>query len=366
MEAGARHNKPAETAPMTEEDAVPISIDILNRRATRFVLWTPRSQTTPSQLVIGRLRAGNPPAVEGIRLIALAAVSGVAGLFEVAAADCGPDDGVVYHYWFEADDSRSNLHPPSRVVVTDPFATCVDWRVVPPGATANAQPASVIRYAGQGKLADGDPAGESATLETPDAPDKLSPNNQLVIYELPTAWKLSRSLNEPGRAAATFLDVAALIDERIGGANFAELSLLDRGEAYLADLGVNALELLPPADSFFKREWGCDTSHYLDPDYELGYPEGNLSPTANRDLARLADACHRKNIRFFIDAVMAFAKEEPYNHIDAPDFCIDDPGADPNDPDALTSGRADGSRTLRNGFGSTLWRSGPTLARASG
>jgi pullulanase len=101
---------------------------------------------------------------------------------------------------------------------------------------------------------------------------------------------------------------------------------------------------------------GYDTSHYLSPDYDLGYPEGNLSPTANRDLARLVDACHRKGIRFFIDAVMAFAKEEPYNHIDAADFCIDDPGADPNDPDALTSGRADGSRTPRNGFGSTLWR----------
>jgi pullulanase len=53
---------------------------------------------------------------------------------------------------------------------------------------------------------------------------------------------------------------------------------------------------------------------------------------------------------------MAFAKEEPYNHIDAPDFCIDNPNADPNDPDALTSGRSDGSRSPRDGFGSTLWR----------
>jgi pullulanase len=88
----------------------------------------------------------------------------------------------------------------------------------------------------------------------------------------------------------------------------------------------------------------------------LGYPEGDLSPTANKDLARLVDACHQKGIRFFIDAVMAFAKEEPYNHIDAPDFYIDDPQADPNDPDAKTSGRADGSRDFRKNFGSTLWR----------
>src|ERR1051326_9400657 len=57
---------------------------------------------------------------------------------------------------------------------------------------------------------------------------------------------------------------------------------------------------------------GYDTAHYLAPDYEPGYPEGNLSPTANRDLAALVSACHRKRIRVFIDAVMAFAKEEPY------------------------------------------------------
>jgi len=41
IEAGARHNEPAKTAPMTEEDAVPIGIDILNRRETRFALGSP-------------------------------------------------------------------------------------------------------------------------------------------------------------------------------------------------------------------------------------------------------------------------------------------------------------------------------------
>jgi len=337
---------------------MPITNNILDRRTTRFVLWSPRPQVAPPRLVIGRLRPGNPPDVESVRLspISLVPVAAAAGLFEIAAADCGLDDGVVYHYWFEVDDSRSPQHPPARVAVTDPFATCVDWRIFPPGVIDNKQPAAVIRYLGQGQLVDADPGGEAAVFEAPDAPDKLPPNNQLVIYELPTAWTLTRSLNAPERAAATFLDVASLVDERIGGANFAELSLLDMGKAYLVDLGVNALELLPPADSFFKREWGYDTSHYLAPDYELGYPEGDLSPTANKDLARLVDACHQKDIRFFIDAVMAFAKQEPYNHIDAPDFYIDDPENDPNDPDAKTSARGDGSQAIRNGFGNTLWR----------
>lgn len=47
MEVGARSNVPAATKSMIEEDAVPISNDILNRRATRFVLWSPRMQVVP-------------------------------------------------------------------------------------------------------------------------------------------------------------------------------------------------------------------------------------------------------------------------------------------------------------------------------
>src|SRR5271170_3913997 len=322
---------------LASEPAMPISADILDRRTTGFVLWDPRSQTAPPQLVVGQLVPGNPPAVAGVRRVALAPAPDADGLFEVSAAACGLVDGAVYHYWFEIDDSRSSQQPPARIAVTDPFATCVDWRVFPPGATGSSQPAAVIRYLGQGRLADADPGGESAVFTEPDAPNTLSPNNQLVIYELPTAWALSRSLNEPERAVATFLDVAALLDERIGGANFAELSLLDAGQAYLADLGINALELLPPADSFYKREWGYDTSHYLAPDYELGYPEGNLSPTANRDLADLVDACHRKGIRFFLDVVMAFAQHEAYQTLNLDDFYITDPGVDLGDPDSHTS-----------------------------
>ncbi len=329
--------------------------DILDRRAAAFVLWSPRAQSEPPNLVIGRLRPGNPPALDDVRRLALAPAANADGLFEIAASACGLEDGAVYHYWFELDDSRSDRSPPPRVLVTDPFAYCVDWRALP-DATNNTQPAAVIGHGG-GRLVACDPGGETATFAEPDAPDKLAPNNRLVIYELPTAWALARTLSEPGRATATFLDVAALVDERIGGANFAGLSLLAPGRAYLADLGVNALELLPPADSFYKREWGYGTSHYLAPDHDLGYPEGNLSATANRDLARLVDACHRKGIRFFVDVVMGFAKEEPYKSIDAPDFCIEDPGAQPDDPDALTSGRGgDGRREVRNGFGSTLWR----------
>ena len=336
---------------------MPISADILDRRTTGFVLWSPRPQATAPVLVLSNFRPGNPPGIINVRRVPLAPAPGVpVGLWELPAADCGLSVGTIYHYWLEVDDSRSTATPPARVAVTDPFARSVDWRVFPPNAPDFLQPASVVRYAAIGRLEECDPNGEVGVFGAPDAPGALPPNNRLVIYELPTAWTLSAAFSQPERGAATFADVAALADERIGGANFAELEVLRPGTAYLEELGVNALELLPPADSRFNREWGYGTSHYLAPDYELGFPEGNLSPTPNRDLTRLVEALHRKGIRFFVDVVMAFAQEDPYNRIDAPNFHIDDPRATPTDADALTSGRSGGRRDFRDGFGSTLWR----------
>jgi 1,4-alpha-glucan branching enzyme len=57
-----------------------------------------------------------------------------------------------------------------------------------------------------------------------------------------------------------------LIDVNATGANFDNLAVTQAGKTYLLDLGINAIELLPPADSFFKRDWGYDTAHYLAPD----------------------------------------------------------------------------------------------------
>jgi pullulanase len=169
-------------------------------------------------------------------------------------------------------------------------------------------------------------------------------------------WVISRGLNETYCDVGTFRDARALVDEKVGGANFANLDLLRPGCSYLSELGINAMELLPPADSFFKRVWGYDTAHFLAPDYELGFPEGNASPTANLDLIALVKACHEHDIRVFVDMVMAFGREEAYEHIDFPNFYIAHPDEDPSDPDALTSIRGYGTRGLRDGFGSTLFR----------
>ena len=279
------------------------------------------------------------------------------GLWELPADDnsLSLSPGQIYHYWIEVDNSRST-NAGTRIAVTDPFAACIDWRVFYPDDPNFTQPVSVVRYLGNGTLEDCYPNGEKAELATPDEPQKLPKNNQIVIYELSTAWTISRSYSQSERDSSIFLDVAALADESLGGANFAELDILAKGSSYLSSLGTNAVELLPPADSLYNREWGYGTSHYLAPDYELGYPEGNYSPTANRDLAQLVSSLHAKQIRFFVDVVMTFAKEDPYNYIDVENFHIDDSNSVPNDPDAKTSGRTDGRRDTRNGFGSTLFR----------
>jgi pullulanase len=220
---------------------------------------------------------------------------------------------------------------------------------------ADRQPASVIRLQ-EGRLSAVDPGGETASFLNDPRPDALPANNHLVIYELPSAWTRVQDSGINERGVGTFKDVLALVDEAAGGANFEGLNVLDLHRSYLTELGVNALELLPPADSFFKRAWGYDTSHFLAPDWELGFPDGQAASTSNADLAALVESCHRHGIRFFIDVVMAFGRNEAYQWIDFDDFYVAAPSKDPADPDAFTSRRGDGNQAFRDGFGSTVFR----------
>jgi 1,4-alpha-glucan branching enzyme len=277
-------------------------------------------------------------------------VPNVNGLWSVAARNCGLAEGDIVHYWFEVD--HGNPQPLGVVRCTDPAAHTVDWRLT---SESGSQPAAVLQFS-DGQLVVCDPGGERPDFSGDVSLDQLPLNNRLVIYELPTAWTRAQGQGQRERAIGTFRDVRALVDEAVGGANFEGLPILAPGRSYLSELGVNSLELLPPADSFFKREWGYDTAHYLAPDHDLGFPEGHSSSTANSDIASLVVACHRHRIRFFVDMVMAFSRVEPYQTIDFDDFYIDDPKPHPEDPDALTSGRGDGHKDLRDGFGSTLFR----------
>ena len=148
----------------------------------------------------------------------------------------------------------------------------------------------------------------------------------------------------------------ALVDPNEPAANFNGLAVTHPGRSYLAEeLGINVLQLLPPADSAYVREWGYGTTNFFAPDFELGFPSDSSHPTPNRDLRDLVTACHAHGLRFFIDVVMAFAKTSPYLAAATDDFFILSPKSDPADPDAHNS-RGTDDNNFRDGFGSTLFR----------
>ena len=136
--------------------------------------------------------------------------------------------------------------------------------------------------------------GETPSFLGEPMPDALPPNNRLVIYELPTAWARAGSTGGREVGVGSFRDVIALIDAHAAGATFEDLDVTQPGRSYLAEeLGVNALELLPAADSVYNREWGYGTTNYFAPDFELGFPAPYSWPAPNRDLAELVRSCHR-------------------------------------------------------------------------
>src|SRR5207253_3939881 len=245
----------------------------------------------------------------------------------------------------------------SRIACTDPTAFSVDWRLLAPRLPAphiadDQDPAAVVKFR-NGKLVPCDAAGETFDPAPAVAANKSAANNRMVIYELPTSWARIDPQGDPQIGVGSFRDVMALVDKTAEAANFAGQPALALGRSHFEELGINALELLPPADSFVNREWGYATSNYFAPDYDLGLPKGNSSPTANTDLVRLVTLCHERGIRFIIDVVMAFGTRCPMENVNFPDFHIN-AQAEPNDPDANQSG----NQGQRADFGGKLWRYG--------
>lgn len=67
---------------------------------------------------------------------------------------------------------------------------------------------------------------------------------------------------------------------------------------YLADLGVDAIEIMPPVEFPGTRGWGYDGVDLYAPHHAYGGPDG---------LKRLIDACHQRGLGVIIDVV--------YNHL---------------------------------------------------
>ena len=336
-----------------------IITNIFTRKEQNFVLWRVAQTTPPPKLIIGQLKPGAPITFQNEQQFALRQATDFADLWEIPAAECNLTNGQVYHYWFEVTDAHRK-RTGQRIRVTDPFAFSVDWRMLadkPSGAEYNDDdryPAATVLFI-DGRLVPCDASGERAVLNIEPSLDKLAPNNRIVIYEIPTAWSRKTSDGVLDIGVGTFRDVSALIDEDESGTNFSDLSVTQPGRAYLTELGINTIQLLPPADSIFNREWGYGTTNFFAPDFDLGYSQDYSFPVPNRDLSTLVDACHRSGIRFFIDVVMAFSRANPYLAVATDDFFILDPRSNPSDPDSHNS-RGKDNNNFRDGFGSTLFR----------
>lgn len=112
----------------------------------------------------------------------------------------------------------------------------------------------------------------------------LPPNEQLVIYEM-NVGEFTGGLGDGGDekhpVKGHFVDVIKKLD-------------------YLAELGINAIELMPIKEFAGDRGWGYNSRSLYAIESAYGSPD---------DLAKMIDECHARGIRVIIDAV--------YNHMDA-------------------------------------------------
>ena len=251
---------------------------ILTLRRTAFVLWRPGDTTIAPSLVIGRFQDGNPRTLAGRQSFPLTKRPGAGDLWSIAASACGLTDGQVYHYWFEVTDSNPvpgrPAHPVHRPVRAHGRLAAAAPRL--PSPVRRRRSATRRRSSSSG-AASWSPAiagGETFVPVRRDAADGAVPNNRMVIYELPTTWTQInvRRATRSSASAPSGTCWRWSSAERVA-ANFPDIAALQPGRSHLQEFGVNALELLPPADSFVDREWGYATSNYLAPDFDLGFPE---------------------------------------------------------------------------------------------
>ena len=330
------------------------TIDLLTRKETHFLLWRPGATDVPPTLFIG-LSTDAGEVTANFREIPLQPSDTFPELWEVAAASCGLAEGKVYFYWFKVRNTEPYGPGSAKQVLycTDPIAYTIDRftpapkpQQVPAGMTgiSSSDPASVILYQG-GKLVPCDADGSTVDWSNDPSPAGLPANNNLVIYELPTRWTRINSRDSIEIGNGTFQDALALLVPELSSPTFPNVVAL-KNRAHLLELGINALEILPPADSNQAETWGYGTSNFFAADYDLGFPAAPGSkPAAATTLTKLIKTCHTQGIRVFKDTVMAFATGTSIGNINFLDFFIKFDSGDPEQVD-------------RNGFGGDLIKYG--------
>jgi len=177
-------------------------------------------------------------------------------------------DGV-YQYQFRVQSQSWHLEPEQWVEVNDPYVTEIDQTTQ----------RGMVRIKEGQRLID--------TYVWQHDEQALPPNQDVVIYEMHVSDFCGR-------------DAAVTLGNKFKRA----IAKLD----YLADLGINAVELMPVTEYAGNYRWGYLVRHFFAPESSYGTPE---------DLKRFIDECHARQIRVFIDGI--------YNHSDeaSPLFSID-------------------------------------------
>ena len=321
--------------------------DLLNRKFSHFVLWRPGALEPAPLLYIGNFQSKSTNPFETFQEIPLRQSEQFPDLWEIPAQECNLTSGAVYFYWFKIRDTDPYNSTNRILYCTDPTAWTVDRRISAPApaqtdGTTNDDHASVVLYQ-NGQLIACDPEGEIPSWEGDASIETLPENNQLVIYELPTRWTRIGAEDKQIIGKGTFRDVLSLLKAEESAPNFPQVNALKKGHAHLVELGINALELLPPADSDDNLYWGYGTANYFAADFDLGRPDSQSAPTASTDLVNLIKVCHQNGLRFFYDAVMAFSRNTAYHNVSFLDFYVQWNTGDPE-------------QVRREGFGGDLFK----------
>jgi 1,4-alpha-glucan branching enzyme len=213
----------------------------------------------------------------------LAPVSDATDWYEIDLNDLDLTDGQ-YEYEFVVDRGDD------QVVAPDPFAEEIT---------------RFQGYRGTFRIRDGEQFRPPFSWEDELPDGGLPPNNELVVYELPLRWA--------SPATSDF-------KRDVPDGDFHDL--LEDHLDHLADLGVNAIELLPIQDAPATLDWGYGTRFFFAPDLEFGGPV---------DAKYLVKACHQRGIRVIMDVVMNHAVDCPLEPLAGDRFFLD-PDEKPDRP----------------------------------
>lgn len=170
------------------------------------------------------------------------------------------EDGT-YEYKFRVQSKSWFLEPDEWVEIADPYATDVN----------DANQTSVLQVKEGQRLVD------TYTWQHDSAP--LPSNHELVIYELFVGGFGDRNQAEDSQKYQFVLEK------------------LD----YLAELGINAIELLPVIGSPGEQGWGYRGRYFFATESSYGSTE---------DLKQLIDECHARGIRVILDANYNYSDEK--------------------------------------------------------